>query len=187
MISVSALLSTAVSRGDILDTTNVPDRAMEVEVSEPIDIELLGRLVNAERLKRGRLSLRAAAEQAEVPFNTLARVEKGDLPDLANFRRIVHWLGLSPERFFQPPRVRTENTPDLIAHHLARDPHLTDAAAERIAGLVRELYSSLAGGDRQIRVHLRAAATFRPEASRKLSTLLEQMQRRLEAMPPTEQ
>lgn len=155
-------------------------------MSEPIDIELLGRLVHAERINRGRLSLRAAAEQAEVPFNTLARVEKGDLPDLANFRRIVHWLGLSPERFFQPPRVRTENTPDLIAHHLARDPHLTDAAAERIAGLVRELYSSLAGSDRQIRVHLRAAATFRPEASRKLSTLLEQMQRRLEAIPPTE-
>lgn len=155
-------------------------------VSEPIDIELLGRLVHAERLKRGRLSLRAAAEQAEVPFNTLARVEKGDLPDLANFRRIVHWLGLPPERFFQPPRVRTENTPELIAHHLARDPHLTDAAAEKIAGLVRELYASLASNDRLVRVHLRAATTFRPEASRKLSSLLEQMQQKLEAMPRTE-
>ena len=44
------------------------------------------------------------------------RVEKGDLPDLANFRRIVHWLGLPPDRFFQPPQVRTENTPDVIAH-----------------------------------------------------------------------
>ena len=152
-------------------------------MSDPVDIELLGQLVRAERLKRGRLSLRAAAEEAEVPFNTLARVEKGDLPDLANFRRIVHWLGLAPERFFQPPRTRTENTPELIAHHLARDPNLTDAAAEKIAGLVRELYANLAGADRQIRVHLRASATFKPEASRKLSSLLEQIQQKLEAMP----
>jgi len=99
----------------------------------------LGLLVRKERERRGRLSLRAAAEQADVPFNTLARVEKGDLPDLANFRRIVAWLGLPPERFFQPPQIRTENTPDVIAYHLARDPNLTDAAAaEKIAGLVRE-------------------------------------------------
>jgi transcriptional regulator with XRE-family HTH domain len=155
-------------------------------VSDPIDIELLGRLVHAERLKRGRLSLRAAAEQAEVPFNTLARVERGHLPDLANFRRIVDWLGLPPERFFQPPRVRTENTPELIAHHLSRDPNLTDAAAERIAGLVRELYASFAGADRRMRVHLRASVTFKPEAARKLSSLLEQMQQKLEALPRAE-
>jgi transcriptional regulator with XRE-family HTH domain len=159
---------------------------MEVnaDVDEPIDIEMLGRLVKAERERRGRLSLRAAAEQAEVPFNTLARVEKGDLPDLANFRRIVHWLGLPPERFFQPSRIRTENTPEIIAHQLAHDPNLTDAAAEKIAGLVRELYTNLAAVDHDVRVHLRAAATFNPEASRKLAGLLEQMQRKLTNTPP---
>jgi transcriptional regulator with XRE-family HTH domain len=155
-------------------------------MDEPIDIDVLGRLVKAERQRRGRLSLRAAAEQAEVPFNTLARVEKGDLPDLANFRRIVHWLGLAPERFFEPPQVRTENTPDVIAHHLARDPNLTAAAAEKIAGLVRDLYTTLAENDNGVRVHLRAAQTFRPAASRKLATLLETMQDRLTSMPPAE-
>jgi transcriptional regulator with XRE-family HTH domain len=152
-------------------------------MDEPIDIKTLGMLVRTERERRGRLSLRATAEQAEVPFNTLARVEKGDLPDLANFRRIVDWLGLPPERFFQPPQLRTENTPEVIAYHLARDPNLTDAAAEKIAGLVRELYSNLAAVDRNVRVHLRAAATFNPEASRKLGSLLEQMQERLSSMP----
>jgi transcriptional regulator with XRE-family HTH domain len=159
---------------------------VDADVDEPIDIEMLGRLVKAERERRGRLSLRAAAEQAEVPFNTLARVEKGDLPDLANFRRLVHWLGLPPERFFQPPQIRTENTPEVIAHQLARDPNLTDAAAEKIAGLVRELYTNLAAVDNDVRVHLRAAATFNPEASRKLAGLLEQMQRNLANTPPAE-
>jgi transcriptional regulator with XRE-family HTH domain len=153
-------------------------------MDEPIDIEQLGRLVRTERERRGRLSLRAAAEQAEVPFNTLARVEKGDLPDLANFRRIVHWLGLPPERFFQPPQIRTENTPEVIAQQLARDPHLSDAAADKIAGLVRELYSNLAAVDQDVRVHLRAASTFTPDASRRLATLLEKMQRALAHTPP---
>jgi transcriptional regulator with XRE-family HTH domain len=153
-------------------------------MDEPIDIKALGVLVRKERERRGRLSLRAAAEQAEVPFNTLARVEKGDLPDLANFRRIVAWLGIPPERFFQPPQIRTENTPDVIAYHLARDPNLTDAAAEKIAGLVRELYTNLATADRGVRIHLRAATTFTPQASRKLGDLLERMQRRLTAPPP---
>jgi transcriptional regulator with XRE-family HTH domain len=153
-------------------------------VDHPIDIEALGLLVRKERERRGRLSLRAAAEQADVPFNTLARVEKGDLPDLANFRRIVAWLGLPPERFFQLPQIRMENTPDLIAYHLARDPNLSNAAAEKIAGLVRELYANLAVIDRGLRVHLRASATFTPDASRKLGTLLEQMQQKLYAEPP---
>jgi transcriptional regulator with XRE-family HTH domain len=155
-------------------------------VDDPIDIKTLGLLVRAERERRGRLSLRAAADQAEVPFNTLARVEKGDLPDLANFRRIVAWLGVPPERFFQPPQIRTENTPDIIALHLSRDPNLTDAAANRIAGLVRELYANLAATDRGVRVHLRAAATFTPAASQKLGELLAKMQDKLNPAPPVE-
>ncbi len=149
-------------------------------MDEPIDIEALQMLVQQHRTQLG-LSLRAAAEQAEVPFNTLARVEKGHLPDLANFTRIVDWLGLSPERFFQPSRLRTESTPEVIAYHLSRDPNLTDAAAEKIAGLVKELYGSLACRETEVKVHLRAAPTFTPQASRLLSDLLSDMQSRLMA------
>jgi transcriptional regulator with XRE-family HTH domain len=158
----------------------------EVIMDEPIDIKTLGLLVRAERERRGRLSLRAAAEQSDVPFNTLARVEKGDLPDLANFRRIVAWLGVPPERFFQPAQTRTENTPELIALHLARDPNLSDVAADQIAGLVRELYARLATSDTDVRVHLRAATTFTPAAARKLGELLERMQHNLAALPPND-
>lgn len=48
-------------------------------MDEPIDIDALQTLVQQHRAHLG-LSLRAAAEQADVPFNTLARVEKGHLP-----------------------------------------------------------------------------------------------------------
>ena len=147
-------------------------------MDDPVDIETLQTRIKQQRKELG-LSLRAAAEQAEVPFNTLARVEKGHLPDLANFRRIVLWLGLNPEQFFQPPRVRTENTPDLIAHHLMRDPNLSDAAADKIASLVRDLYSNLARPQRGAQVHLRAASTFVPAAATLLGDLLETMQHKL--------
>ncbi|MEI5097814.1 helix-turn-helix transcriptional regulator [Streptomyces sp. PmtG] len=149
-------------------------------MDEPIDIDALQTLVQQHRAHLG-LSLRVAAEQADVPFNTLARVEKGHLPDLANFTRIVDWLGLPPERFFQPTRLRTESTPDVIAYHLSRDPNLTEAAAEKIAGLVKELYGSLAVRETEVKVHLRAASTFTPQAGRMLTDLLSAMQGKLMA------
>jgi len=152
-------------------------------MEDPVDIDALKTRVRQRREELG-LSLRAAADQSDVPFNTLARVEKGDLPDLANFRRIVEWLGLPPEMFFQPPRLRTENTPEIIAHHLRRDPNLTDEAAGHIAGLVRELYTSLARPQEAVRVRLRAAPTFKPEASRLLGELLQDMQDKLIADGP---
>jgi len=152
-------------------------------MDEPVDIEQLQILVKRHRDELG-LSLRAAAEQSEVPFNTLARVEKGHLPDLANFRRIVLWLGLAPERFFQPALFRVENTPEVIASQLAQDPNLTAAAAETIADVVRELYGTLATKDREVSVHLRAAKTFAPGAARLLGEILVEMQNKLEAGPP---
>lgn len=155
-------------------------------MDEPVDISVLMTRVREHRETLG-LSLRAAAADCDVPFSTLARVEKGHLPDLANFRRIVSWLGLAPEQFFQPPRIRTENTPEIIAHHLSRDPNLSDAAAGQIAALVRELYNSLARPRQQMQVRLRAAPTFKPEASRLLGGLLSDMQDKLVADPPTGQ
>jgi len=87
------------------------------------------------------------------------------------------WLGLAPELFFQPPRIRTESTPEVIAHHLIRDPNLSDAAAEQIAGLVRQLYTNLARPPHPAaQIRLRAAPTFKQEAARLLGDLLDTMQ-----------
>lgn len=147
-------------------------------MDDPIDIEALKTRVSEHRSRLG-LSLRAASEESGVPVSTLMRVEKGHLPDLANFRRLIVWLGISPEKFFELPRIRTESTPEVIAHHLAQDPNLSDAAAERIAGLVRDLYSSLVRPPRDVQVHLRAASTFAPQAAQKLGSLLETMQQKL--------
>lgn len=143
---------------------------------KPLRAEELGQLVRQRRVKDG-LSLRDAAKQAEVSFNTLARVERGHIPDLANFRRIVDWLGVSPDRFFEPPLRWWESTPDVIAKHLQSDPHLSDEAAGRIAEIVRDLYSVLVRQDDRLAIHLRAAKTFKPRAANLLAELLEEMQR----------
>jgi transcriptional regulator with XRE-family HTH domain len=150
---------------------------------EPIDIDEFGRRLRTERHRRG-LSLRAVADEAGVPFNTLSRVERGHLPDLANYHRLTIWLGTDPGAFFtDQARRREPDTAESIRSHLHSDPHLTDDAAEQIAALVIKLYETLATPDKGIEVHLRAHSTFGPEAAGQLGAILEQLQNRILADP----
>ena len=60
----------------------------------------------------------------------------------------------------------------MIAEHLRADRNLPPEAAERIAGIVDDLYQALARPQEVAAVHLRAAKTFRPPAARALGALL---------------
>lgn len=150
-------------------------------MEEPINVEELRARVVEHRRALG-LSLRAASEDSGVPLNTLSRVERGHLPDLANFSRLMTWLGLEPTQFFHGAgRHRTDNTTDTIRATLRRDPYLTSQAASQIAEIVSNLYSSLAIPVGDTEVHLRAHTTFTPNAAQQLSAVLEEMQRALHA------
>ncbi len=133
----------------------------------------LGDRVRARRQGNG-LSLRSASAEIGVSFNTLARVERGHLPDLENFRKITRWLG----DLEAVPEVAS--TTEAIAAHLRTDPMLPQDAAERISAIVKDLYAVLAQVPVDVPVHLRAAKTFSPDASRLLGDLLERMYRRLQ-------
>jgi transcriptional regulator with XRE-family HTH domain len=148
---------------------------MEHPAADPLD-DLAPLL--AERRSELGLSLREVSAQCGVPVATLSRVEQGRTPDLANFRRIVEWLGVPPERFLQAT-TRTASTPDVIGEHLRLDPTLSPEDAEKIAGLVRTMYDAL-NQERKLAVHLRAAKTFTPPAMRLLADLLSGMQEALE-------
>lgn len=137
-------------------------------------LEDLGPLVRSRRKQLG-LSLRDASEVSGVPVATLSRIEQGRMPDLGTFRRVVEWIGEKPERFFTTAE-RAENTPVAIAEHLRSDPALTPDAADKIAGIVRDLYDTLATADNPVAVHLRAAKTFSPPALRLLTDILDEMQ-----------
>ena len=130
----------------------------------------LGHLVLAERTRRG-MSLREAGLATDIPFNTLARVEKGHVPDLPKFKRLVEWCGADIRQFFEIHERATATT-EAIAQQLRADRNLPPDAAERIAGIVDDLYQVLARPQEIAAVHLRAAKTFRPEAASALGALL---------------
>ena len=138
-----------------------------------LDLSELGRLIAAERNRRG-MSLRETAAATEVPFNTLARVEKGHVPDLPKFKRLVAWCGADITQFFEP-HEKPAATPDLITQHLQADRNLSPEAAGQIARIVNDLYHALAQPPKACAVHLRAAPTFRPDAARYLGTLVNDM------------
>jgi transcriptional regulator with XRE-family HTH domain len=140
-----------------------------------IDVRDLGGRIAARRKRLG-LSLRDASAESRVSLNTLSRVERGHLPDLENFRRIQVWLG-DP----QATAREATSTPDIIGTHLRTDPLLPSEAAEKIAGIVKDLYEALSKPPRATPVHLRAARTFTPDAARELGDLLDRMYQRLNA------
>ena len=138
-----------------------------------LELSDLGRLVLAERSRR-EMSLREAALAIGIPFNTLARVEKGHVPDLPKFKRLVEWCGADITQFFEA-QEKAAATTDIIAEHLRSDSNLPSGAADQIAGIVSELYQALARPQEIVAVHLRAAKTFRPDAARVIGVLLNDM------------
>lgn len=142
---------------------------------ETPDLRELGSRVSARRKRLG-LSLRGASAETGVSINTLSRVERGHLPDLENFRRIQTWLGDS-----QLVTRQAISVPELIGAHLRMDPLLPGEAAEKIAGIVKDLYEALSKAPPATPVHLRAARTFTPDAARELGDILGRMYTRLNA------
>ena len=140
-----------------------------------LKIEHLAKLLKDRRHTKG-IGLRTAAEKARVSFNTLARVEAGHVPDIETFTRLARWVGRSPGDFFGTTSITAESTPDVIETHLRSDSALSADAAERIAGIVREAYDLLAQPKTvAVACHLRAAPTFKPEASALFAELLQEM------------
>ena len=109
-----------------------------------------------------------------VSLNTLSRVERGHVPDLKNFYRIVEWLDVPAESFLAA-RSNQIPTPEAIARHLRSDRALTVDDANRIANVVEEMYRDLIGERHPLKVHLRSAKTFTPAAAKLLSEILHEM------------
>lgn len=155
---------------------------LPVEV-ERFDLEKFGAALRAHR-DTSRLSLRRAAEVANVSFSTLARVESGSQPDLASFTALCTWMGVPPSMFFIPVAARSRESIDEIIGHLRQDPNLSPEASASIGGLLREMYAKLATRvepARLVACHLRAASTLRPGVPDRLSAILVDMHSAIEA------
>lgn len=146
-----------------------------------LNVEALAEALRERRTSAG-LSMRRAAEAADISFMTLSRVEAGGQPDLATFLSLCAWLRVRPETFFGTGARRDTPTPDVVATHLMTDPLLEPEAASRIASVVRDMYAALASKpptSANVACHLRAAATLRPGVPERLGQLLGDMHERL--------
>jgi transcriptional regulator with XRE-family HTH domain len=143
----------------------------------------LGPMLKARRRAK-RLTLRELADETGVSLNTLSRVERGHMPDLKNFQRIVDWLDVPAERFHEQVNDQP-STPQVIARLLNADQQLTPQVAQRMASVVEEMYRNLTRARPQVAVHLRSAGTFTPAAGALLSEILSDMQASLLSQPPT--
>lgn len=78
-----------------------------------LKIEDLAQMI---RDKRGRIGVRAAADEVGVSSATLSRVENGNVPDLETFAKICRWLAVDPAVFLgmQPAREPKQALP--VAH-----------------------------------------------------------------------
>ena len=142
-----------------------------------LDIAALAQALK-DRRTAGRLSIRQAAEDADISFMTLSRVEAGSQPDLATFIKLCAWLRMSPEDFLAEGVRRDTTTIEAVTRHLITDPALDSRAAQQIAGVVRDMYTALAqeqSPTRAVACHLRAATMLRPGVPDRLGSLLADM------------
>jgi len=128
------------------------------------------------------MSLRDVSDETGVSVNTLSRVERGHLPDLKNYQRLVEWLGVPADTFL----ARTQSaghtgTIDLVVSHFRSDRSLTPEAVEQLSSVVQDMYNQLVSERPRLAVHMRSAKTFTPAAGALLAEILGDMQATLEA------
>lgn len=92
---------------------------------ESASLKSLGRLVAQ---KRGKVGIRATARAIGLSPATLSRVENGQLPDLANFKKLCEWLNLDPASVlgFDPADL---GRPTVAVHFRSRRTMAADTAA----------------------------------------------------------
>jgi transcriptional regulator with XRE-family HTH domain len=140
----------------------------------------LGPTLRATRRKQ-QLSLRDLTDLIGVSVNTLSRVERGQMPDLKNYQRIVEWLELPADTFLEADDPGTNlDTLDLVLRHFRSDAALTPEAVEELSSTVSDMYRRLTSQHR-LAVHMRSARMFTPEAGSLLSEILDEMQEQLES------
>lgn len=143
-----------------------------------LELNQLGRLVAAERGRRG-FSLRDAAQDTGIPLNTLARVEKGNIPDLRKFKRLAEWCGADIRQFLEPPEKPAAVTTEMIAELLRGDRNLAPEAAERMIRIINELYQILVRPQEVFVVHLGMPTALQPGAEPVLAPLLRDLREAL--------
>jgi transcriptional regulator with XRE-family HTH domain len=106
-------------------------------------LENLGRRV-AE--KRGAQGIRAAAKEIGISHATLSRVERGFLPDLENYKKILKWLGVVSDSF---PQQQHESKSGVAQVHFRKKATTSPETAQALAELILAAQNALLAEGRQ--------------------------------------
>lgn len=100
--------------------------------------------------KRGKRGIRAAAADAGVSHTTLARIEKGHVPDLETFAKICKWLERDPREFLglseiQGTTSQAEKASKVMVHFRKKRtvaPETANALGDLILGAQKAIAAS---------------------------------------------
>lgn len=124
-----------------------------------LDVDELALRVREKRLARG-LSVRQAAQEANVSPTTFSRVERGaHLPDRENLLNLARWVGISLDELQHHGRGARddrhernvivhrpgESTSEAVALHLRADKDLSPEDARILMEVFRAAYENLKG------------------------------------------
>ena len=148
-------------------------------MTSPNKLTALGARLKTERRKQ-RLSLRDLADETGISLNTLSRVERGYMPDLKNYQKIVDWLGVPADTFLDADIDQDPiETPEVIARHLRADSRLGPAAAAKIVSVVQEMYESSQRNGQQSQYTCAQPKPSPPKLERCSRSILSEMQQNL--------
>lgn len=106
-------------------------------------LENLGRRI-AE--KRGAQGIRAAAKEIGISHATLSRVERGFLPDLENYKKILKWLGVESD---SSPQPNTQEQSSAARVHFRKKTTTSPETAQALAELILAAQNALLAEGRQ--------------------------------------
>ena len=107
-------------------------------------LENLGRRVIE---KRGAQGIRAAAKDIGLSHATLSRVERGFLPDLENYKKIIKWLGLETDT---PMASKATAAPTSVAQvHFRKKSTTSPETAHALAELILAAQTAMLAEGRQ--------------------------------------
>jgi len=100
-----------------------------------VSLETLGLLVNE---KRGKIGVRATAQEIGISPATLSRIEHGNLPDIDTFTKVCRWLGIDPGAIlgFKVASSRQQHSLPSVAVHFRKKSAVKMETAKALAEMI---------------------------------------------------
>ena len=113
-------------------------------MASKIDSEKMATMI---RSKRGKLGLRAAAQEIGISAPTLSRIEQGNLPDIDTYVKICEWLNVSTDFFTSSTTEFTSQ--EFVIASLRADKTLSPSTVESLVNFINLAYNQVKEGNQK--------------------------------------